>query len=187
MSQYLETTDTDYVSPGTELTLPLIIRASAIIDGYCKRQIGIQPYTERIPLTGQRGHVTHCPVIEVTDAKGRAAQGLMGNFFGAPIFEAITDLSILDINKEIGTVFIGLSPFGSAYVELEVTYTSGWEVIPDKVKVACGMIIDQLVSSPNSNVKLKKDFDYTIEYFGNSVVSPEIAELLSEYKLVSFR
>ncbi|MEK3787563.1 hypothetical protein [Paenibacillus sp. FSL K6-1230] len=188
MSQYLELTDTDYVPAGVKLTEALIIRASAIIDGRCRREIGVKTYAERIPLTNQqRGHLSYFPVVEVSEVKARAKQGLMGNFFGPPGFEPIADISTIDIDKDIGTVWCGYSPFGSAYAELEVTYISGWETVPDKVKAACGLIIGQLVGNPNSNVKSKKDFDYSIEYFSNSMITPEIADLLSEFEHRSFR
>ncbi|WP_138755799.1 hypothetical protein [Paenibacillus sinopodophylli] len=188
MSQYLTTEDTIYVSDGIQLTIPLIIRASALIDGYCKREIGVKAYTERIPLTyEQRGHLTYAPIVDVLEASGRVMTGLMGNFFGAPGFEPIVDLSVIDIDKRLGTLWCGSSPFGSAYTELEIGYTSGWAEIPDKVKAACGLLVNQLASNPNSNVKSKKDFDFSIEYFGNSMLTPEIADLLSEYKLRSFR
>jgi hypothetical protein len=188
MSRYIEVTDTDYVPASVKLTEPLIIRASAIIDGKCKREIGVKAYTERIRLTdAQRGHLSYYPVVDVLSAKGRPTQSVLGNFFGPPNFENIDDLSIIDVDKEIGTVWCGHSPFGSAYEELEVSYTSGWEIIPDKVKVACGLLIGQMATNPNSNVKSKKDFDYSIEYFGNNMITPEIADLLSEFELRSFR
>lgn len=186
MSQYLETADTAYVSPGIVLTNELIIRASAIIDGYCRREIGVKTYKERIPLNNQRGHVSYYPVIDVTSAQGRAGQGIMGNFFGQSSFEPI-DPANIDIDKSIGTVWCGQSPFGSPFVELEIEYTSGWVTIPEKVKVACGMIISQLAANQNPNVKTKKDFDFTIEYFGNSMVTPEIADLLSEFRIMFMR
>lgn len=187
MSQYLTTADTDYVPAGAVLTLPLIIRASAIIDGHCMREIGVKSYTERIPLTDQRGHLSHYPVKEITMLKGRAAYGITGdNFFGAPGFVE-ADLSVLDVDREIGTVMCGGSPFGAPYAELEVTYTSGWDPIPDKVKVACGLLVSQLIGNSNSNVKMRKDVDSTIEYFGNDMITPEIADLLSEYQHRSFR
>ncbi len=187
MSQYLELTYTDYVPVGVVLTVPLIIRASAIIDGYCKREIGVKSYTERVPLTNQRGHLSYYPVKEVTDIKGRATHGITGdNFFGPPGFTAV-DLSSLDVEKEIGTLTCSNSMFGAPYAEMEITYTSGWDTIPDKVKVACGILIGLLSANPNSNVKSKKDFDMSIEYFGNDMITPEIAVLLSEYQIRSFR
>lgn len=186
MTQYLELDDSSYVSEGVVLTNTLILRASAIIDGYCQREIGLKTYKERIPLNNQRGHVSYYPVEEVLSLQGRAIQGLMGNFFGIPTFEVI-ELSNIDIDKSIGTVWCGQSPFGSSYAELEIEYTSGFEVIPEKVKVACGLLVSQLASNQNPNVKTKKDFDYAIEYFSNNIVTPEIANLLSEYKLRSFR
>lgn len=187
MSQYLTLEDTDFVPVGVALTLPLIIRASAIIDGHCKREIGVKSYTERVPLTNQRGHLSYYPVQEVTSVKGRAKYGLTGDaFFGAPGFTDL-DSSILDVDKEIGALSCGYSLFGAPYDELEVTYASGWNPIPDKVKVACGLLIGQLTGNPNSNVKSKRDFDFSIEYFGNSMITSEIAELLSEYQLHSFR
>ncbi|WP_339309800.1 hypothetical protein NZ043_27790 [Paenibacillus sp. FSL k6-2145] len=188
MSRYLEVTDIDYVPAGVKLTEPLIIRASAIIDGRCKREIGVKTYTERIPLTdSQRGHLSYYPVLDLLSAKGRPTQGAFGNFFGSPEFEPIDNLNIIDVDKEIGSVWCGQSPFGSPYKEVEVSYTSGWEIIPDKVKVACGLLIGQMATNPNSNVKSKKDFDYSIEYFGNNMITPEIADLLSEFELRSFR
>lgn len=189
MSAYLEITDTSYVSVGVTLTNQLILRASAIIDGCCKREIGVKSYTERIPLTEmQRGHLSYYPVVAITLLKGRPKHGITGtDFFGPPQFETIADTSIMDVDVNTGAVWCGNSLFGAPYTELEVTYTSGWTTIPDNVKVACGMIIDQLVHASNPNVKAKKDFDSSIEYFGNSLISPEIASLLSEYRLISFR
>jgi hypothetical protein len=89
--------------------------------------------TERIPLTEMmRGHLSYCPVLEVSALKGRPKYGLTGsNFFGPPPFEEIPDLSVLDVDKSIGSLWCGSSPFGSPYMELVVTYSSGWEPIPD--------------------------------------------------------
>ncbi|MMZ67024.1 hypothetical protein D1872_295650 [compost metagenome] len=108
------------------------------------------------------------------------------NFFGAPEFEVVDPASI-DVDKQIGTVICGGNLFGAPYSELEITYSSGWETVPEKVKVACGLIAGQISTNPNSNVKSKKDFDYSIEYFGGGMINPEVADLLSEYVLRSFR
>lgn len=187
MSQYLSIDETDYFSIGTEPSNRLIKRASAIIDGHCKRTIAISTYTERIPLTNGRGHLSYYPIVDVLEVKGRPTYGFTGdNFFGSPGFE-IVDPTSIDVDKQIGTVLSGGSLFGSPFTEMELTYTSGWNPIPDNVKVACGLIVGLLVSNPNSNVKSKKDFDFSIEYFGSGVITPEIAELLSEYVVRSFR
>jgi hypothetical protein len=190
MSQYLTTdaADAGFFPPGVTPDVSMIIRASALIDGYCKRSIGVKSYTERIRLTDtQRGHLTYAPVVQVEAAMGRPQYGIMGSFFGPPPFEDIADLGTLDVDPSTGSLVCGYSMFGSAYVELEVTYTSGWDPIPDNVKTASGMLMAQLSSNPNANVKSKKDFDYTIEYFGASMVTPEVAGLLSEYVLMTFR
>ncbi|OPA77463.1 hypothetical protein BVG16_13490 [Paenibacillus selenitireducens] len=188
MSTYLTIDDSDYVANGVQLTMPLIIRASAIIDGVCKRSIAITSYTERVPLTdNQRGHLSYYPVNDVTAVRGRPTHGITGiDIFGPPTFQDVST-DILDVDKPIGTLWCGYSLFGVPYSELEVTYTSGWEDIPEKVKVACGLIINQLASNPNPNVKAKKDFDLSIEYFSRNMVTPEISELLSEYVLRFFR
>jgi hypothetical protein len=183
MSEYLTTSEVDYVPAGVTLTKPLIIRASAIIDGHCKRKISVESYTERVPLTElQRGHLSYYPVLDITVLRGRPKFGLRpDNFFGPPPLETISDISILDVDKEIGSLWCAYSPFGAPYLELELTYTSGWNPIPEEVKVACGLLVSQLASNPNPNVKAKKDFDFSIEYFGNNLVTPEIADLLSKY------
>jgi hypothetical protein len=189
MTVYLTTADIDYVPVGVTITTALILRASAIIDGYCKREIGVKSYTERVPLTDyqnlnsyQRGHLSYYPVIEITELKGRPKFGMLPyNLYGPLPFETISDITILDVDKEIGSLWCGYSQFGAPYLELEVTYTSGWNPVPDGVKVACGLLVAQLANNPNSNVKAKKDFDLSIEYFGNSMVTPEIADLLSKY------
>lgn len=187
MSQYLTVDEIQYFPTGTAPTEGLIIRASAIIDGYCKRAISVSTYTERIPLTNGRGHLSYYPVVKIDEVKGRASYGLTGDaFFGTPGFEPV-DPNYIDIDKEIGTVWCGSNLFGSPYTELEVTYSSGWDPIPEKVKVACGLLVGQIASNPNSNVKSKKDFDFSIEYFGGGMINPEISDLLSEYALRSFR
>ncbi|MEC0241985.1 hypothetical protein P4H66_19465 [Paenibacillus dokdonensis] len=189
MSQYLSLEDEDkkYFPDGVVPTLALIIRASSIIDGHCKREIAVKSYTERIPLTNQRGHLSYYPVVIVDEIRGRASHGWTGdNFFGPPQLEDM-DVSALDLDKQIGTVICGSSPFGAAYNEIEVTYTSGWVTIPDKVKVACGLLVGLLAANPNSNVKSKKDFDFSIEYFSRNIITPEISDLLSEYELRFFR
>ncbi|KIL35163.1 hypothetical protein SD71_16185 [Cohnella kolymensis] len=185
MTRYLTLDDGDkpYFPSGVIASDNLILRASAIIEGHCKRDITVKSYTERVPLTEmQRGHLSYYPVVEVTALKGRPKYGITGdNFFGPPTFTAISDLNTVDVDKEIGALTCGYSPFGAPYDALEVTYTSGWNPIPDKVKVACGLLVAALASNHNSNVKSKKDFDFSIEYFGNNLVTPEIADLLSEY------
>lgn len=188
MSQYLDINDVDYVPAGTKLTLPLIIQASALIDGYCNRKIEVTSYTERVPLTElQRGHLSYYPVVDISTLQGRPRHGLFPtSFFGPPQFENI-DLALLDVDKSIGSLWCGISPFGSPYAELEVTYTSGWDPVPEKVKVACGQLVYQLASNTNPNVKAKKDFDLSIEYFGNDLLTPAIRNLLDEYRLQSFR
>lgn len=185
MSAYLETTDGDY-APNTTLTTALITRASAIIDGYCNRSLGVTSYTERVPLTPeQRGHLSYYPVTNVTALKGRAYSGHYP-FGGPPPFDDL-DVDTLDVDKEIGAIWCGASAFASSYVELEVTYKSGFAIIPDKVKVACGLICEKLANNVNPNIKSKKDFDFSIEYFGVGIVTSEISELLNEYRMKSFR
>lgn len=190
MSQYLKLdgSDADFMPEGPPLTAVLIIRASALIDGYCGRELGVKSYTERISLTDrQRGHLTYFPVVEVTAISGQARQGIMGNFFGPPDFEPFDNVQLMDVDKATGAVACGMSPFSIPYAQLEVTYTSGWERIPDKVKVACGMLASKLRARPDADVKAKKDFDLSIEYFGNSMMSGDVADLLDEYRLMIFR
>ncbi|WP_274362750.1 hypothetical protein [Paenibacillus thermotolerans] len=183
MSAYLTVTEAaDYAPPGVTLTNSLIIRASAIIDAYCKREISVKSYTERIPLNEYgKGHVSFYPVVAVSEVKARPKHGWTGdNFFGPPSFESV-DVNAVDTDKQIGFVTVGSSTFGAPYTELEVTYSSGWDPIPDKVRVACGLIIAKLANNFNPNVKAKKDFDFSIEYFGPKIVTDEIGDLLSEY------
>ncbi|WP_391573864.1 hypothetical protein [Cohnella sp.] len=189
MSQYLTLDEADkpYFPNGVTPELSDILRASAIIDAHCRREIGAKSYTERIPLTElQRGHLSYSPVIDVTEVKGRPRNGIMGGFFGPPGFEDV-DISNLDVDPETGSVWCGGSPFGIPYAELAVTYTSGWDSIPKQVKVACGLIVGKITGNPDSNVKSKKDFDFSIEYFGSGMITPEIADLLSAYCKMSMR
>ncbi|WP_135552098.1 hypothetical protein [Paenibacillus cymbidii] len=189
MSQYLDVDGSAaaYFPPGVTPTAALVLRASAIIDGYCKRAIEVKSYKERIPLSDrQRGHVSYWPVVAVTSVKGRPTAGPMGTFFGPAPFEELA-ADAVDIDMSIGTVWCGLSPFGSRYGELEIEYTSGWSPIPESVKVACGILVGKLSSTHDTNVKMKKDFDFTIEYFGTSLITPDVADLLAAYVQCSFR
>lgn len=187
MSAYLQSTDTDYVREGVQLTPSLILRASSLIDSYCKREIGMKGYKERISLNESlHGHLSYFPVKEVVSVKGRLKHGLVDNFFGTPSLADISTDSV-DVNPDTGAIRGCCSAFGIPYVELEVTYNSGWEPIPEKVKVACGMLVEQLSATINPNVKSMKDVDSSIEYFGNKLITEEIESLLSEYRLFSYR
>lgn len=196
MSAYITTADTDYVAAGVVLTPALILQASAAIDAYCGRSIEVKSYTERIRLSDAfphrssypAGHVTYAPVVEIVSAKGRPKiNAITGIFFGAPGFEDIPDLSIVDMDRRIGSFQMSSNPFGVPYAEIEITYRSGWETIPEEVKVACDMMINQIVSRPNADVKSKKDFDFSVEYFSSGRMTPDIASLLSDYVLHRFR
>lgn len=187
MSRYLTAEDTDFLPGGKEPNLATIIRASALIDAECRREIGLKTYVDRVSLTNGHGHLTYAPVQSVIAVRGRPAYGLTGDsFFGAPELTEIPTNS-LDVNRETGSFSCNGSAFGIPYTELEVEYTSGYDPIPEAVKVACGLLIEKLSAGFDQNVKLKKDFDFTIEYFGGGLVTPEIADLLAPYKLVSFR
>jgi len=188
MSRYLTAENTDFLPAGMDLPSPAtVIRASALIDAECRREIGLKTYTERVPLTTGYGHLTYKPIREIVAVRGRAAYGLTGdNTFGVPELAEIP-LTSLDVNRETGSFSCVGSAFGIPYTELEVEYVSGYDPIPDNVKVVCGMLIEKMAAGYDQNVKLKKDFDFTIEYFGNSLLTAEMCDLLAPYKVISFR
>jgi hypothetical protein len=189
MSAYLQVTDTDYVAPNVTLTNALIVQASAIVNGHCKRAIDVQEYTERVYVIEdtQRGHLTYAPIVAITLLKGRPKYGvILNNFFGPPAFEEL-DLQQIDYDSRLGNFILSYSAYFIPYVEAEITYTSGWAAIPDEVKVATGLVINQLARNPNPNVQNKKDSDFSISYFGNNLITPDIAALLEPYVLMAFR
>jgi hypothetical protein len=126
--------------------------------------------------------MSYTPIKSLDSLKGRPKyNAITGNVFGPPQFETISDLSILDYDPRVGNFIVGFNIFGVPYVELEATYQSGYTTIPDEVKVACGLIIAQLAKGNDGGVKSKKDFDFAIEYFGSSMVTPEVESLLAPY------
>jgi len=59
----------------------------------------------------------------------------------------------LDAFAETGEVTLPVNIMGWAFTEIEIVYRAGFEVFPDKVKVACAQLVKNAQATPALNVK----------------------------------
>lgn len=175
-----------YTSP---VTIPdsqksiLINQASNLIDSYCRRTLTVQTFTETIPLNeANMGRLRYTPITEITTVEARYA--LEYNPFGAEIFPVTWEtVTSYDYNPDNGRIWLpsGLVPV--AYQEARVTYKSGYATIPEAVKLACGMLVVQLKTRRPGVISLR-DENTVVQYASETLITPEIANLLAPYRLL---
>jgi hypothetical protein len=70
---------------------------------------------------------------------------------------------------------------GLDYNEVEVVYTSGLATISNDVKVACAQIVKNAQATPALNVRTTRMDTMQMEYFGASLLTPDVSTLLRPY------
>lgn len=180
MTPYLlETEITKYcASPG--LTLDDVNVASATIDSYVGRSFGIVTHTEQAKLTKKnspygkvfKGKLRHFPRVTITSITAKVPSYFGGLetavydptnlWFDDDQFEYFTFLPPAMGNMGIATVSPAL--FAKPIpVALDITYTSGYTIIPDEIKIACGQVMDAIkINGGTTTWKSRTDFDMSI-------------------------
>jgi len=195
----------EYGTYGLETTTPAawVTAASSVIDAHCRRAtLAVAQYEERLrTLSGRnRVRVTYLPLAAVAPAttaivaaQGRYAMPRRGEWpvdelsvdialmFGLPGTWVDLDPASLDVYADIGELTLPLNPVGLEFSELDVTYTAGWETIPDRVKVACAQIVRNLQATPALNVRSGNLDRMHLEYFSDTLVDDTVRSLLALY------
>jgi hypothetical protein len=195
---------TEYVQYGltAETSDDWITMASALMEAHCRRpSLLVTQYVERMRLTSgsQSVRLSYRPLAVAAGAAsalvgvrvryGRPRRGeLVDEFrqqvvwaFGLPGSWTSLDVTTVDVNETIGELTFPVNFLGLDYNEVEVTYTSGLSVVPDAVKVACVQIVKNAQATPSVNVKQTKMDTMWMQYFGSSLIDPQVQMLLKPY------
>jgi hypothetical protein len=195
----------EYGTYGLEATTAAawVTAASSVIDAHCRRAtLAVAQYEERLrTLSGRnRVRVSYVPLVAaapattaVVTARGRYAMPRRGEWpvdelsvdiammFGLPGTWVDLDPASLDVYADAGELTLPLNPVGLGFSELDVSYTAGWETIPDRVKVACAQIVRNLQATPALNVRSGNLDRMHLEYFSDTLVDETVRSLLELY------
>jgi len=187
-------------SPG--LTADDINEASVIIDSYIGRSFGSTEHTESVKLSKKntgygkalKGKLRHFPRIEVTEVSA-----MVPSYFGG-LQQTTYDPTCLWFDDDEFEYFMfmsqttggmGLTTVNPAIFSspapsvVTVKYTTGFSVIPEAIKRACGQIMDAIKANGGTTVwKSRQDFDMTILLSDkeDSIVSNGIIKLLNSVR-----
>ena len=68
------------------------------------------------------------------------------------------------------------------YNEVELTYTAGLVIIPDRVMLACAQVVKNALAIPALNVKKSRLDTLQLEYFSSSLIDENVASLLKPFR-----
>lgn len=192
--QYLD--PSEYVAFGlsAETSDGLVTAASALIDSVCKRpSLGVTQYVERLPV--RRGGMVPLsyaplagatPVVSVRVRTRRPPQDFSSGLArDLAVFTANGAWLNFDLQQVNVTVdgYLSLQPslLGGVPVEVEVTYTAGYEDVPVPVKIACAQIVRNAQATPALNVRRQAVDSLQMEYFSGTLLDGDVLRLLQPY------
>ena len=177
--------------------------ASSLIDAHCRRPtLAVGSYVERLRLRAGRNTVrlTYLPLAPVAPAtspivsvRGRYAlprrdeggpaslASDVAQAFSLPGTWSTLDPAAIDYEASTGELTLPMNPLGLTYNEVEVTYNSGVDTIPDAVKFACAQIVRNAQATPALNVRAGDLNRMHLEYFEDTLVDSTVRALLAPY------
>lgn len=180
-----------------------ITTASTLIDSHCRRSsLSATEYVERMRLNSgsQTVRVSYLPLVAIApatnpllSARARYARPRRGEMadpfleqaawaFSLPGSWTAVDVNTVDFFNETGELTFARNVLGLAYNEVEVTYTAGLETIPNGVKVACAQIVRNAQATPALNVRMNRIDTMQVQYFSDSLIDAQVAQLLAPYR-----
>lgn len=192
MSQYL--TDEEiltYCTSQVGVNSSDVIIASHLIDGYLGKTFGVNEISETVNINQkQRGKLVHAPVVEI-----KAITELVITPLGVTRQEISLDNLILDIENDGYFTYIAKSsPFAYSFMDnlcsqncrvrrLEVTYTYGYSVIPEDIKIVCSMLAQNIRQMQTfAGFKKLNTLDYTVEMANPSFFTSDMRIILDKYR-----
>ena len=198
--------NSEYEAYGLEPETPesWVSAASAIINAHCNRPtLCTSQYTERARLTLGRNvmRLTYLPLVTsegqtspISSAKARYGVPRRGEeptlweltsefatAFGLPGTWIDMDASAFDCFAETGEVSWLANPLGLYFDEMEITYTGGFEQVPDPVKFACVQLVKNAQAMPALNVREGTLNAMHFAYFADTLLDSTVRELLAPY------
>lgn len=194
--QYLSAAEYVSLGLGEDTADELVVAASAMIDAFCRRaSLAVMQYVERVRLRrGCEAQLSFLPIAAASGSTGalvrvRARTGRVAAEM--PMAEALCAFGLAGhwVDVDVSTVSLSadgvftLTPhlLGVPYVEVEVTYTSGYADVPVPVKIACAQIVKNAQAMPALNVKRQAMDGMQMEYFQGALLDAEVQRLLQPY------
>lgn len=198
--------NSEYEAYGLEPDTPesWVSAASAIINAHCNRPtLCTSQFTERARLTPGRNvmRLTFLPLATPQGGttplvSGRARYGIprrgddltMWEFvsefavtFGLPGTWIDLDVSSFDCFADTGEVSWLPNPLGLFFDEMELTYTGGFDQMPDPVKFACAQLVKNAQAMPALNVREGTLNAMHFAYFADTLMDSTVREMLAPY------
>ena len=194
----------EYVQYGlsAETTDDWVTMASALIEAHCRRSsLLVTQYVERIRLTAgaQEVRLSYRPLatgagadsalVSLRARYGKPRRGELADTFREQIAWAFstpgswTELDPLSVDVDLATaqVTLPMNFLGLSYNEVEVTYTSGVDVVPPAIKVACAQVVRNAQATPALNVRSSRLDTMQVQYFSDVLVDPQVRVLLRPF------
>lgn len=180
-----------------------VATASTLIDSHCRRaSLNATQYVERMRLNAdsQTVRLSYLPLLTVAPGasplvgvRARYARPRRGEMldpfleqaawaFSLPGSWTTLDASTVDFVADTGELTFTRNVLGLAYNEVEATYTAGFAVTPDAVKVACAQIVRNGQATPALNVRMSRIDTMQVQYFSGSLMDAQVVELLAPYR-----
>lgn len=194
----------EYTLFGLEETTPdsLVSAASDLIDAHCRRNgFGVAQYMERFRVGRSRTvRLSYLPLASadgvsspIVLARGRylkhggdwagsteLAQEV-AQVFSTPAGWTSMSADSLEVDAQSGEVMVGVGLLSPAPGDLEITYTAGYNIVPQAVKQACAKLVKNALSTPALNVSKQRIDRMYLEYFSDSLVDADVKRLLAPY------
>lgn len=183
MNAYLTESEIDiYCTLVAGVSMEHVEAATALIEAHKGRVLTPVEYTERInlrlkkPAWEMRGKLNHYPRISIDKIVGKAQSP-----FGRADIEY--DASALDFDSDDSLYFSFVPPRTMIYhkppTDLRITYTSGYEEIPDEAKIACGLLASNIKQMGGVlKWKTRDDYDIRVTLADEGIMTNEVKRLL---------
>lgn len=162
------------------VTMEDVAIASSLIDGYLKRSYAPRDFKDKVNLSrSNRGKLSHAPIIKINDVCI-----IEKNPFG--ITKTSVDLNTIELDPEndgyftyVGSYGINNLIFNSVPSQVEIGYSSGFEVYPERLKQACAMLASNVRQIQSYNgAKQMTSLDFQIQMTDDSFFTSDIKMLL---------
>lgn len=187
-TQYLTDKEIEEYCEQIPATKTQVLFASAIIDAYVglyngRSKFSTSEYTETVTLNRKGiAKLSRSPIVNIVNIK--ADGGLM-----IPSFNVDLKLFEVEDSGYIHYIPFGImrrtisNPLAYPIKRLQVTYTYGYDEIPEQVKRACAMIAMNISQTATfTSLQSMTTLDARFALSDPSVITPDIKFLLSRYR-----
>jgi hypothetical protein len=198
---YLDPSDYEAYGLEAATSQAWVTAASALIDAHCRRPtLAVAQYTERLRLACGRNvlRLSFLPLAAlapattpIAAARARYATPRRGEgdnlaadvaqTFALPGAWIALDPAALDYSSETGEVTLPANALGLSFNEVEITYTAGFDSVPDAAKAACAQIVRNAQATPALNVRAGSLDRMQLQYFSDTLLDATVRELLAPF------